>query len=185
MIDERTEHLITRKLDGELADAESLELNKLLIRDPQARALLEEHARQEQRAGEAIRALVSVWARGSMAAEVAAWVPSRRRWWYSLAAISAVAAAFTLAVLLWQRPAAAPDGEAMPTDSLVSSGPPDAVEPLHPADPGYMPVVEHPRRETDNLEREVIGVWDRQSRSLYLLEADRTDLLVEPVRFNY
>ena len=42
MIDERLERLINRKLDGELSEAESLELDKLLIRSPEGRAMLEE-----------------------------------------------------------------------------------------------------------------------------------------------
>jgi len=56
MIDERTEQLVTRKLDGELTGAESHELNKLLIRSPQARALMEEYERADALAGEALRA---------------------------------------------------------------------------------------------------------------------------------
>ena len=47
MIDERTELLINRRLDGELGEDEALELNKRLIRSPEARRLLEEYSRIE------------------------------------------------------------------------------------------------------------------------------------------
>ena len=47
MTDERTERLITRKLDGELTEAESLELDKALVRSPEARSLLEDYERTD------------------------------------------------------------------------------------------------------------------------------------------
>lgn len=40
--DERIEHLISRKLDGELTDDERLELDRALIRSPEHRRMLEE-----------------------------------------------------------------------------------------------------------------------------------------------
>ena len=43
--DDHLEHLISRKLDGELTDDESLDLDKFLIRDPAARQSLEESER--------------------------------------------------------------------------------------------------------------------------------------------
>ena len=43
-MDERTEQLINRRLDGEITEEESLELDKRLIRSPEARAYLEEQA---------------------------------------------------------------------------------------------------------------------------------------------
>ncbi len=42
-IDERIERLINRRLDGELTEEEQLELNRELIRNPQANRLLEEY----------------------------------------------------------------------------------------------------------------------------------------------
>ncbi len=43
--DDHLERLINRKLDGELTEDESLELDKCLIRDPAARQSLEESER--------------------------------------------------------------------------------------------------------------------------------------------
>lgn len=42
-IDERIERLINRRLDGELTEEEQLELNRELIRNPEANRLLEEY----------------------------------------------------------------------------------------------------------------------------------------------
>lgn len=56
MIDERIEHLITRKLDGELTDAEALELDKALLRHPEARQRYETLSDLDGQADEALRA---------------------------------------------------------------------------------------------------------------------------------
>ena len=55
MLDERLERLISRKLDGELTEAESLELDKLLIRSPEGRAILEEQEQLDLLASESLR----------------------------------------------------------------------------------------------------------------------------------
>jgi len=73
MIDERTEHLISRKLDGELSEDEALELNKLLIRDPEARGLMEDYARMDRQVGEAVRAVL--WSATGGAAPATSWQP--------------------------------------------------------------------------------------------------------------
>ena len=54
MVDERVEHLINRRVDGELTGAESLELDQLLVRSPEARSLLEEYERTYALAREAL-----------------------------------------------------------------------------------------------------------------------------------
>ena len=54
-IDERTERLINRKLDGEITPDEELELNKILIRSPATRALLERSAGYDGLARAALR----------------------------------------------------------------------------------------------------------------------------------
>jgi len=59
MLDERTERLINRRLDGEITEEESLELDKQLIRSPEARAYLEDLQRQDVLAGQALRATLA------------------------------------------------------------------------------------------------------------------------------
>lgn len=58
-LDERTETLITRRLDGELTgEDESLELDKQLIRSPAARQAFEDSRRIDELAGEMLRGLL-------------------------------------------------------------------------------------------------------------------------------
>ena len=49
----------------------------------------------------------------------------------------------------------------------------------------YVASLQGRRRETESVQRDVIGVWDQQSNSLYLLELNSARSLVEPVRANY
>jgi anti-sigma factor RsiW len=55
-MDERTEHLISRRLDGEITGEESLELDRLLIRSPEARTWMEACERQDRLAAETLHA---------------------------------------------------------------------------------------------------------------------------------
>jgi len=190
MMDERTERLINRKLDGELTAAESLELDKLLIRNPQARALFEEYAAMDAQASELLRAVVapSVTAGTTDRMSETAWNPPPRRWWYSFGLVSGLAAAITLAVLLSHR--AATVNVTSPADvsgAMVVSGGPSPARPdtMTTGPTNLVSHVEGPRRETTNLERDVIGWWDRESGSLYLIEADRARSIIELVRVNY
>jgi len=57
-IDESLERLIVRELDGELSDQERCELNKWLLRSPEARALLEEYRRYDELAAAVVRGQV-------------------------------------------------------------------------------------------------------------------------------
>jgi hypothetical protein len=183
MIDERTEQLINRKLDGELSDQESLELDKLLIRNPQVRALLEEYARMDEQAGEVIRAVACEPVTRIGPQDVLSWTSApRHQWWYSFGLVSGVAAAITLAVLLSQRTSTL--RVSRPSSLQLSHTPSQDADPLA-GQLDYVWNVEGPRRETVNLDRDVIGVWDGESGSLYLLEADSTRSFVEPVRVNY
>ena len=183
MLDERTEILMNRRLDGELTPDESLELDKLLIRDPQGRALLEEYARMDKAAGEVIRAVVSTPAKRIEPAECSSWAGPLRRWWYSFGLVSAVAASITLAFLLSQRAVQVPMPNAAPGIAAVEG--PVAGPSLAGSNLDYVANMEGPRRETNTVEQNVIGVWDDQTRSLYLLEVNSDRSLVEPTRENY
>ncbi len=189
MIDERIEILINRKLDGELSEEDSLELNKLLIRNPDAHALLDEYAVMDRLAAEAIEAELAEPVARVSPEQVSQWNKSKRQWWYSMALISAVAAALTLSVLLSQRAANMNDSAALPISGVHSAQ--QAAATLTDRAPqgrlvnvGTIPL-DGRRRQTDSLERDVLGVWDQDSHSLYLLEANEARSTVEPVKFNY
>jgi anti-sigma factor RsiW len=180
MIDERIEHLINRKLDGELTDAESLELDKAVIRDPRARLLLEEYERLDGAAHAAIQATLAGTVPAARPEQITEWSITRRPWWASTVLITAVAASMTLAVLLGQRSSGLVD-PAGPAGPMLTA--PPAAAPHSGFD--LVSHVDGPRRETRSLDRDVIGVWDRDSRSLYLLEVDSARAVVEPTRVNY
>ena len=185
MIDERAERLINRKLDGELTANESLELNRLLIRRPEVRSVMESYLLMDEQAGEAVRAVISAPAAGVSPQDISGWSRPKRQWWYSFGLVSGLAAAITLAVLLSQR-AAGLSGISPSESGSVRS----AVAARHTPEPMVDYVadtagIEGPRHETVSLEREVIGVWDYRSNSLYLLEADVARSLTQPVKVTY
>lgn len=191
MIDERTEQLINRKLDGELAKGELLELQKTLIRSPEARALLEECEAMEALAGDVLRSAV---ARGELpdeaAAQYAADAAIRRRredrlWLRTLLAAAAVVALF-VGTGLWlnQERSATPlvQGDVERPTLLASA----------PAGEGFLTATSRiPRRDViQQREREevlgnILGVYDEQTKSYYLLELDQRDTTVTPVSMNY
>ena len=189
MIDERTEQLITRKLDGELTEGESHDLNKLLIRSPQVRALMEEYERADALAGEALRAAFEREASpDDRAAQLAPAAASRRRWRAPPRGIT-MAAAAALAVIVggglahWL----------MPPDMLTPSDParvgpyqPPVVAGAAPVEDNSVTVViEGPRVRDQRVVRDVFGVFDEETQSVYLLEASRTRTNVVPVSANY
>jgi anti-sigma factor RsiW len=183
MIDERTEQLINRKLDGELTADESLELDKLLIRSPQARALLEEYAVIDEQATQAIETVVARAETRVAPDQIAGWGRSRLQMWYSFGLVTAVAAAVSLAVMLSFRAATMSEATTPPGIEQSLRDPMAAAGPAGSIDQPWR--IDGPRRETLDIDRDVIGVWDRQSHSLYLIEADNTRSMIEPVKANY
>jgi anti-sigma factor RsiW len=184
MIDERLELLITRKLDGELSSDESLELNRELIRNPHARAMFQDSARIDAESRTALQnaALASTPAApdGIHTRDIAGWSRRTAGRWLAHGAATAIAAGISLAVLLGLRgPGLVETGrQAIPT------GPPPsgsmAQQAVWPS--GHAAPINGRRTGADQLDREVIGVFDEQSGSLYLLELDQLDSCVERVR---
>jgi len=185
MIDERTEQLINRKLDGELSEAESLDLNRALIRSPEARALLEQYARTDGLATEALAAALSEGSRSVYRpAEIEAWASPSHRWWTKYRRGLGIAVAAAIAALVAGLPQArlgpvAPEDYQQAGDAIVQAG----VSPF--AQAGAQPVVDGPRRLNEQIDREVIAVYDEQTQSVYLLEMDQVRSKTEPVWKNY
>ncbi len=96
-IDEQLERRINEHLDGRLdADAEA-QLYRRLLRDPQARALMDEYAANDRDASLALRAVVMA---PSRPVDVSEW--TRRRWRFPWAQALATAALVLVAVGVWQ-----------------------------------------------------------------------------------
>jgi hypothetical protein len=170
------EEQIIRGLDGALGDEEQLELNRILVRDPVARRLSEEHAAVDRVAGEAIRACAEAPLSFDPIALTEPGVAQRtarshRAWWLMP---SAVAAAILLA---W----VAPTMFRAPLSREVAdpvAGPPSVHAPrgsggAAPWSEDVRPVSDAaPRRTIRQNDRDLIGVVGSDG-AIYWIEVDR------------
>ncbi len=183
MMNERLEQLINRRLDGELTESESLELDKMLIRSPEARALFEDYQQMDSLAGECLRTALTdeLETRPSLDA-----TGTRRTGWHTMrqwVGLGAAAAliALILAGLPWIWKADAP-----PATPMVNRSDPPAstnASPV-PVNAQDATILGHRNRQ-QHITRNIIGVMDEENQSLYLLEVQREDTTVQPVSFNY
>lgn len=180
-MDDRTEHLISRRIDGELQGDEALELDKHLIRSPDSRRLLEDYEADDRLAREVLRSAFS--SHPARTEESIAPVTSHH--WLSRVGLGvrAVAAAILLITMVgvptwWSR-----NASPVPT---IGSGPAiAALQPETVADLIDAPRVEGPREERRRLNRDVVAVWDEETQSYYILEMDHRAETVVPVAMNY
>ncbi|MGD2109572.1 MAG: hypothetical protein PVI86_09290 [Phycisphaerae bacterium] len=180
---ERIERLIARKLDGELREDEELELNRELIRNPDARRLMEDYERID---GLAATALTESLSYNTVPVEstVLARPPQpslghkhHRGWWLVPGAVAAA----LFAVML---------GRFAPTPPTTSETPvaEDRRSPLE----NRIPVVERPGPASDlhrnvglrdkikrDTGREIIGVVGEDG-NLYWIEIDRIRTFKQP-----
>jgi hypothetical protein len=176
-VDEQTERLIIRKLDGELSLVEEHELNKVLIRSPEARTLLESYSEQDRLTRELVSEEVGSCAPPDLALVTAGAGPlSPRRHAKSWAASSAaglMVACLALFAVLW-RPAMLPIGPNGEEEARVA-GPSSLGLPVRGGDrfqrlPKYL---ELPQTEEQELDRQFIGVYDEETGQMYILEVRR------------
>ena len=167
-MDERTEQLINRRLDGEITEEESLELDKRLIRSPEARAYLEEQVRINALAGEALQAVIAPGdSQSHPHVESAAWPAREGLWRRCLRPVAAVAAVIAVAALVAsipygrsRQPAATPLVADNDQGATRQAGQPVMTVPVDDNWSGLPRAGRH----------EVIGVYDDATQSLYLLE---------------
>lgn len=191
MLDERMEQLISRKLDGELSDAESLELDKLLIRSPEGRAFLEEQEKLDWLARDSLRTVLGGGLTGQrMPGQTPlAWPcrsARREHLWYGGIGL---AAGFALTMLLSTLVVPLLTGR-------PGNGAPPVVAESQAPDTGQAVVAGNPNRNlasplgdlidlSDRAPGQLLGVYDDQSRSLYLLEMGQAPFKVVPAHMNY
>ena len=126
-VNEKIERLIVRRLDGELTEDEQLELDRELLRSPEARRLLEDYQRIDS---DAAAVLAEVLPDSQTVPEVRLAAPSRsyrgygRFWWVMPAA---VAAAVALAVVLTEPGPSRPQLASQPATAPVKQ-----VQPVSP-----------------------------------------------------
>ena len=178
------EDQILKSLDGALDDQALLELQRTVLRDPQARRLMEEHERIDALAGEVIRAAVDdgPLSFDPMALTRTAPAPPivRHHWsWWMIPGAMAAAIAIVL-IIPDVTPPSAPRGQlAGRTPSQIEAPVPQiaAGGDRRPVDfGGVIPVSNPPKRVRRQTLRDFTGVIGADGR-LYLIEIDRTRTL--------
>lgn len=185
-VDERTELLINRYLDGALSDADQAELHAILGRDAAARAMLEQYDRNDALVAQALR-------RGVESTMTAA-APIRRRGLWLATVASGLAAAAVFVFSISQRM------QYLPTtpDQVVRNG-----TPIKFVDPQNYPTFEAPKidevparlvdyrdddltpkRRQQKTDRELIGVRGDDGR-LYIIERNIKSTRVAPMAGEY
>lgn len=178
-MDKRLEQLINRKLDEQLDDAESLELDKLLIRDPQAREYLAEAQRIDRIAAECLQEICDRTV-DVVDIEVAT-VRRKSPWLWSRAVPTAIAACLLLALgWQWLQPASRPvDG---PTLTPHVAQPRIVDRPMLASDNGQSAMGRdwpNPLRRV-NTNSTYYTVYDEASGKTYILEVRETGSTVRP-----
>ncbi len=175
-VDERTERLIVRQLDGELTPSEQDELNQILLRSAAARRMLSDYQQNDRLASDVIGTVAE--GRWPSAAEPIRAGRSSARWvWGTLAAGLAAAAAIVIVLSLPR--AVEPVG---PADAPLQPG---AVAEAHrsgvPADTLVYTSTDLPHHGERWVNRDYIGVLDESKDLLFIVEVDRTRTIRMPV----
>ncbi len=183
-VDPKIERLIVRQLDGEITEAEQLELNRELLRNPSAHRLWEEYRTLDATAGEVLQDLLgdrhASFDPTTIPSPMTATRPQfvRRHW---LLLTGAVAAA--ILALAIPRPAVTTNNQ--PGSFVEKTGPQpitvdDARRPRPVNANGLMRNVSMPsvQRETGT---DVFGVLD-ENGNVYWIEVERTRTLRRPAK---
>lgn len=165
-VDERTERLIVRLLDGELRPAEQDELNRTLLRSAEARRLLSEYQENDRLATDVIEAAVEgTWAGGLPARHV-----RRVGLWAGVTTGLAAAAAIAIIVaILSQRPSPGPIPMPGPAPEMAQSE-----QPIIGPDRLRYSSMDWPYQGQRRIDRHYIAVLDETGESMLLFEVDRT-----------
>ncbi len=173
------EKLITRRLDGELDEDGQLEVNRALIRDPQARSLMEDCQRIDELAKQALRETLMTGEISFDPESLTTSVPKRRinrvprSWWLIPGAIAAA----VLALVIPYPSVAPPPG---PSTAVLNGGsvsPNPTIRDTRPSPWGTMRTVGTGSPQIQrNTGREVFGVVGDDG-NIYWIEVDRTRTL--------
>ncbi|HUW82599.1 MAG TPA: hypothetical protein VMZ31_07335 [Phycisphaerae bacterium] len=160
LVDERTERLIVRSLDGEASPQEQEELRRVLARDAAARALWHEYHSNDAMAAGAIEQLIA-----APAAVATRW-PGRRQTaaWLGWG----VAAAAVVLLLLWPLGHFGDAG-----DSAGGTRRDDVVAEVGPSRPAEQARSAPPGDGRDR--RDYFGILDERNGDLYLFQRNQVD----------
>jgi anti-sigma factor RsiW len=174
---ERLEHLISRRIDGEIGEAEQHELNKLLIRSPEARRLAEVIERQDGLVRSALDDLLGKPLANPLDCERAgalAGAPLARVRFWPMATAAVLALSIGTSLYLGVNPSGGV--VARHTQAAGASIP---VDPMM-AGMQMLDGNEGPRLERRAVSHDVIAVLGEDGRTVYLFERNRTRTATSP-----
>jgi anti-sigma factor RsiW len=173
---DRLEILISRRLDGELSDADSRELDALLASDPAAQRLFSQAARVDRMAAAALPGALS-------ADQPCPAIPVRsigwRREWINHSLVAAIAACLAMVVLFRGDPSSQPPTD-LRTGRPSTRVPAGAVHTVGDSPVWYTPV-QQPALRHQRVQQEYFGVKDPRTGRIYLLERRDHAVRTEPV----
>jgi len=183
-VDKDIERLIVRRLDGVLTEDEALQLDRALIRNPEARALLEDYRRVDALASAALADALGAEASFDVStltpresAEVPVPVIYRRGTWLIPGAIAAALLAMVLPTPSRHHQdgsqAAAPTSSATRISRPVGTIDPHGAAPRGFGSPNLQRNVSHLPRTKGQTVRDVIGVMGDDG-GVYWIEVDRS-----------
>ncbi len=173
-LEPRIERLLNRRLDGELTVDEELELNKALIRSPEARTWLEIQAKQGELVRTVLRSEIGVAQPAKvhvLSTEPVVEASAGRRFGWSGAWSGLLAACLLLTFSIWQptvRRATAPRaGQPNMAGNLLlpaaAAVPGDEFRAL----PAHLAL---PQRAQQAVDRNFVGVYDEATQQYYVIE---------------
>lgn len=185
-VDERTELLINRYLDGALSDADQAELHVILGRDAAARAMFEQYLRNDALAAQALRRGVE--------STITVAAPRHRRGLWIATALSGLAAAAVIVFSISSRLQYLPGGPnvAIRNGTEIKFVDPQQYPTFEPVKIEEVParLVDYrdddlmPKRRQQKTDRELIGVRGDDGR-LYIIERNVKSTRVAPMAGEY
>ncbi|HVP13431.1 MAG TPA: hypothetical protein VMV94_19820 [Phycisphaerae bacterium] len=188
-VDERTERLICRLLDGEISFEDRAELDDTLACNPAARLLLEEYRRIDAQAATALR--------GDFRGVTTAVAPGRRSglWLATAGGLLAAAAVVALSFLpdLWSGPAKTErtgpvqiagrtDGAIVPPSGNLSPYPAGSgFQPSGPRFADYRNLDQRPVLRSRDVQREWIGIPSADMKTIIIIERKAQTTKITPI----
>jgi hypothetical protein len=188
-VDERTERLICRRLDGEIAPTEQAELDEALARNPAARRLLDDYRQIDLRAADALRS--------DFHGATTATAPRRRSglWLATAGGLLAAAAVVALSLLpdLWssrRTPDQISQNQLVNGPSHHAAAPGEIPQPLAtrnglaPAAPqfaDYRNVEQGPVRRLRDVQRDLIGIPSADMKTIFIIERKTQTTKLTPI----
>jgi len=185
-IDERTERLICRLLDGEITADERTELDDILTRDPAARALLKDYSEIDAKAADALR--------HDLGRAVTAVAPRGRRglWLATAGGLVAAAAVVLFSFLpdLWSGKTSPGGGNRIArNDDGFNPGAMPGLRGPHSVGPGssaqqfvdYGGFDQRPAQRSRDVQRDWLGIPTADPNTIIIIQRDRRTTRITPI----